>query len=62
MDTKPFLLTSALLWVPPALGAVVITESYAFSVGSTAGDIPDGGSSTFSQLLSASQIVNLTEV
>jgi len=43
MSTKPFLLTAALLWVPPALGAAVIAENYAFNVGSTAGDIPDGG-------------------
>ena len=62
MKTQSFLLTAALLGVLPALGAVVITESYTFNVGSTAGDIPDGGSSTFSQLVSASQIVQLTEV
>jgi hypothetical protein len=40
----------------------VITESYTFNVGSTAGDIPDSGSTTFSQIVSASQIVQLTEV
>ena len=62
MKTQSFLLTAALLGVLPALGAVVITESYTFNVGSTAGDIPDVGSSTFSQLVSASEIVNLTEV
>ena len=62
MKTQPFLLTAALLGVLPALNAAVITESYTFNVGSTAGDIPDGGSSTFSQLVSASQIVHLTEV
>ena len=62
MKTQPFLLTAALLGVLPALNAAVITESYTFNVGSTAGDIPDGGSTTFSQLISASQIVQLTEV
>ena len=62
MKTQPFLLTAALLGVLPALNAAVITESYTFNVGSTAGDIPDGGSTTFSQLVSASQIVQLTEV
>jgi len=62
MKTQPFLLTAALLGVLPALGAVVVTESYTFNVGSTAGDIPDGGSTLFSQLVSASQIVQLTEV
>jgi hypothetical protein len=62
MKIQPFLLTAALLGVLPALGAVVVTESYTFNVGSTAGDIPDGGSSIFSQLVSASQIVQLTEV
>ena len=62
MKTQSLLLTAALLGVLPALGAVVVTESYTFNVGSTAGDIPDGGSSTFSQLVSASEIVNLTEV
>ena len=62
MKTQPFLLTAALLGVLPALNAAVITESYTFNVGSTAGDIPDGGSTLFSQLVSASQIVQLTEV
>ena len=62
MKTQSFLLTAALLGVLPALGAVVVTESYTFNVGSTAGDIPDGGSTLFSQLVSASQIVQLTEV
>ena len=62
MKTQPFLLTAALLGVLPALNAAVITESYTFNVGSTAGDIPDGGSTTLSQLVSASQIVQLTEV
>ncbi len=62
MKTQPFLLTAALLGVLPALNAAVITESYTFNVGSTAGDIPDFGSATFSQLISASQIVQLTEV
>jgi len=62
MKTQPFLLTAALLGVLPALNAAVITESYTFNVGSTAGDIPDSGSATFSQLISASQIVQLTEV
>ena len=62
MKTQPFLLTAALLGVLPALNAAVITESYTFNVGSTSGDIPDGGSTTFSQLVSASQIVQLTEV
>ncbi len=62
MKTQPFLLTAALLGVLPALNAAVITESYTFNVGSTAGDIPDPGSATFSQLISASQIVQLTEV
>lgn len=59
MNTKPVLLTAVLLLIPPALGAEVITENYAFSVGS--GNIPDGGSRSFSQSLSASQIVNLTK-
>ncbi len=62
MKTQSFLLTAALLGVLPALNAAVITESYTFNVGSTAGDIPDGGSTLFSQLVSASQIVQLTEV
>ncbi len=62
MKTQPFLLTAALLGVLPALNAAVITESYTFNVGSTAGDIPDFSSATFSQLISASQIVQLTEV
>ncbi|MEI6358210.1 MAG: hypothetical protein WCP53_14080 [Verrucomicrobiota bacterium] len=62
MKTQSLLLTAALLWVPSALSAAVITESYTFNVGSTAGDIPDGGSTLFSQLVSASQIVQLTEV
>ncbi len=59
MNTKPVLLTAVLLLIPPALGAEVITENYAFSVGS--GNIPDSGSRSFSQSLSASQIVNLTK-
>jgi len=62
MDTQPFLLTAALLTVFPAFAQVVLTETYTFNGGSTAGDIPDRGSSTFSQLVSASQIVQLTEV
>ncbi len=62
MKPQSFLLTAALLGVLPALNAAVITESYTFNVGSTAGDIPDGGSTLFSQLVSASQIVQLTEV
>jgi hypothetical protein len=63
MKTKSFLLTAALLAVVPAFAQeFFLTETYNFNVGSTAGDIPDGGSSTFSQLVSASQIVNLTEV
>lgn len=63
MKTKSFLLTAALLAVVPAFAQeFFLTETYNFNVGSTAGDIPDGGSSTFSQLVSASQIVHLTEV
>lgn len=63
MNSKSLLFTAALLAALPAAAAVFVTETYNFNVGSTAGDIPDGGgSSTFSQFLSASQILNLTEV
>ena len=62
MDTQPFLLTAALLAVGPAAAQIVLTENSTFSVGSTAGDFPDGGSSPFSQRVSGLQIVPLTEV
>ena len=63
MKTRSFLLSVALFAAVPAFAQqFFLTETYTFNVGSTAGDIPDGGSSSFSQLVSASQIVHLTEV
>lgn len=63
MKPKFLFLTAALLSAGPVLGQIFFTETYTFTVGSTAGDIPDGvGSSVFSQLVNTSQIANLTGV
>lgn len=64
MKIKSFLVPAVLLSaILPAAGQLFVIENYNFPVGGSGGDVADDGSSSgFSQTITTSQIVQLTEV